>query len=80
MKTYQHTQRGNAILAALAIAALGVLVGGLAMRPILIGIPILALCAWLFHSLTIEISGSELIWRFGPGVIRKCVALDDTDI
>ena len=58
------------------IATLGILAGGMAFRPILVAIPILVLCGWLFHSLTIEIIGGELHWRFGPGLIRKWVALD----
>jgi len=33
--------------------------------------------AWLFHSLTIEIGARELSWRFGPGLIRKVVQLDE---
>ena len=76
MKTYQHTQRGKFILVAMLMATLGILAGGLAFRPILIAAPILILCGWLFHSLTIEVSEGELRWRFGPGLIRKQVALD----
>lgn len=76
MKTYQHTQRGKLILVAMLIATLGTLAGGLAFRPILIVVPILVLCGWLFHSLTIEVSEGELRWCFGPGLIRKRVALD----
>ena len=76
MNTYQHTQRGKFILVAMLIATLGVVAGGLAFRPVLIAAPIFAVCGWLFHSLTIEMTGSELHWRFGPGLIRKQVALD----
>jgi len=76
MNAYQHTQRGKFILVAMLIAMLGILAGGLAFRPILMAVPILILCGWLFHSLTIEVAGGELRWRFGPGLIRKQVALD----
>lgn len=75
MKTYHHTQRGTFILVAMSVTAVAMLLGGLAMRPLLFGIPILALCAWLFHSLTIEISEGELRWRFEPGWIHKRVSL-----
>jgi len=76
MNIYQHTQRGKFILLAMLIATVGVVVGGLAFRPILFTVPIFVLCAWLFHSLTIEVTGGELRWRFGPGLLRKRVALD----
>jgi hypothetical protein len=76
MKTYHHTQRGNLILLAVAIAAVGILLCGIALKPLLIVLPMLALCAWLFHSLTIEIAEGELSWRFGAGWIRKRVPLD----
>lgn len=58
------------------IATLGALAAGLASRYALIVVPILVLCGWLFHSLTIEVGEGELRWRFGPGLIRKRVALD----
>lgn len=76
MITYQHTQRGKVILVAMIVGATGMAVGAVALRPLLIGVPILALVGWLFHSLTIEISDGELHWRFGPGFIHKRVPLD----
>jgi hypothetical protein len=76
MNTYQHTQRGNYILVAMLCAALAALAGGYFLRPTLAVVPVLLLCGWLFHSLTIEVAGGELHWRFGPGLIRKRVALD----
>jgi hypothetical protein len=76
MTTYEHTQRGKFILVAMTLATLGVLAGGVAFRPVLFAAPILILCGWLFHSLTIEVTPAELRWRFGPGLIRKRVALD----
>ena len=75
MKTYHHTQRGTLILVAMSVTAVAMLLGGLALRPLMFSIPILALCAWLFHSLTIEIAEGELRWRFGPGWIHKRVSL-----
>jgi hypothetical protein len=32
---------------------------------------------FLFHSLTIEVSAQELQWYFGPGILRKRIALSD---
>ena len=75
MKTYHHTQRGTLILVAMSVTAVAMLLGGLALRPLMFGIPILALCGWLFHSLLIEIADDELRWRFGPGWIHKRVPL-----
>jgi hypothetical protein len=76
MKTYQHTQRGKLLLVAMSIATLGTLAIGLVSRHALFVAPIMALCGWLFHSLTVEIAEGELRWRFGPGLISKRVALD----
>jgi hypothetical protein len=75
MKTYHHTQRGALLLVAMSVAAGAMLIGGIAKHPLLFGMPIFALCGWLFHSLTIEIAESELRWRFGPGWIHKRVSL-----
>ena len=77
MKTYQHTKRGTLILVAMSVAVCAMLIGGISKHPLLFGIPILALCAWLFHSLTIEIAEGELRWRFGPGWIHKRVPVGE---
>ena len=77
MKTYQHKQRATLILVVFAVIALVDLILGLRLsRLSWIVFPVVAICAWLFHSLTIEITDGELRWRFGPGLIRKRVALD----
>ena len=42
--------------------------------------PIFALVAlvhWLVYSMTVEVSGQELRWHFGPGFWRKQIALAD---
>jgi len=75
---YQHTQRGTLILAvtlglAAVFASLGLARTG--QKGLWVSLPILLGCAWLFHSLTIEITDRELRWRFGPGLIRKSVPL-----
>ena len=74
--SYQHTQRGTLMLAALL--GISVFVAGLALTTLpelWIPFPVFLICAWLFHSLTIEIGERELRWRFGPGLLRKQVAL-----
>jgi hypothetical protein len=38
---------------------------------------ILALCAFLFSSLTIRVTDRALCWHFGPGLIRKEVPLSE---
>lgn len=76
MKTYQHTQRGTLILIAMVIASAIAILGGFALRPVFVVVPLLLLGAWLFHSLTIEIADGELRWRFGPGLIHKRVPLE----
>jgi hypothetical protein len=78
--SYQHTQRGTVILAVtLVMAALfiGLGLAIVAAKSLWISTPILLACAWLFNSLTIEITERELRWRFGPGLIRKTVPLAD---
>lgn len=76
MNTYQHTQRGKYILAAMLLSALVAIGAGFVSRPAFIIVPILLVCGWLFHSLTIEVTDGELRWRFGPGWIRKRVPLE----
>jgi len=78
--SYQHTQRGTLILAVtLGLAALFIGLGLTiaAVKSLWISAPILLACAGLFHSLTIEITDRELRWRFGPGLIRNRVPLDE---
>ena len=74
--SYQHTQRGTLIIAVtLGMATVFIGLGFVALKPFWVSAPILVACAWLFHSLTIEISDRELRWRFGPGLIRKSILL-----
>ena len=78
--SYKHTQRGTLILAAtlgLAAIFIGVGMADTGVKPLWVSVPILIVCAWLFHSLTIEITDRELCWRFGPGLIRKKVSLSE---
>lgn len=80
MKRYQHRQFAGAILASLSAATLGSACLTLIVPPQQRWILALAgglflLCAALFGSLSIEIEGEELTWRFGIGVIRRRVML-----
>jgi len=73
---YRHTQTGTLILVAtlgmaFAIAVLAILVSKVFWLTVIF----LVLVAWLFHSLTIEITDHTLGWQFGPGWIRKSVPL-----
>ena len=77
---YKHTQRGTLILVVLlGLAALfiGLGLANAGVKLLWISPPILLASAWLFHSLTIEIADRELRWRFGPGLIRKNVPLNE---
>ena len=76
--SYKHTQRGTVILIILlGVAALFIILGITLLKSFWFSAPILLACAWLFHSLTIEITDRELRWGFGPGLIRNCVPLTE---
>ena len=76
--SYKHTQRGTVILAVtLSMAALFLALGLAGIKAFCFSVPLLLVSAWLFHSLTIEIAGRELCWRFGPGLIRKSIPLSE---
>ena len=83
MIRYEHTQRGAVLLvtflvAALFLLALGMLTPG--VRELLFTvIGILAICGFLFSSLTIQITDRVLRWQFGPGLIRKEVPLREIE-
>jgi hypothetical protein len=75
---YSHTQRGyllsgSLVGAALIVMALSLRIGWNAAN-ILVEIVLVAM-AFLFYSMTVEISGDILFIRFGPGLIRKQIPL-----
>lgn len=80
---YEHTQRGTVLLVTFLLTALFLLaLGTLAPteREVLyIVIGILAICGFLFSSLTIQITDRALRWQFGPGLIRKEVPLREIE-
>ena len=77
---YQHTQIGIAVLVALALISLLIIiiftVVGWHWIPAIV-LAILAIAAFLFHSLTVEITDNQLRLRFGPGVIQKTYPLGE---
>jgi len=74
--SYQHTQRGTLIVVAtLSMALVVALLAMLVLKPFWITTVFLVTIAWLFHSLTIEITDRTLGWKFGPGLIRNSVLL-----
>ena len=76
--SYKHTQRGTLILIVLlGLAALFIILGLTMLKSFWFSAPILLACAWLFYSLTIEITDRELRWRFGPGLIRNRVLITE---
>jgi hypothetical protein len=74
---YRHRQIGWTIIIVLGLAALFAAAASLTTpRPTsLLVIAVLILTGLLFSSLTIEITESELVWFFGPGFLKKRVAL-----
>src|SRR4051794_25466506 len=77
MKTYQHTQSAKAILTVLCIAFCFFAVGAINFHPLVVPMIVLWLSAWIFRSMTIEISETDLTWYFGPGFPRKSVRLSE---
>jgi len=76
--TYSHTQIGTLILWAVAATlvlsiAISMTVGWQPVALLVAGL--LAVLLFLFHSLTVRITSSLLVVRFGPGLIRKSFQL-----
>jgi len=80
-ESYQHTQIGYLIIVALTAGLL--LCAGLLLtvefNAIALGVLILlAICLWLFATLTVTVDDESLAIRFGPGlVVRKRWLLND---
>jgi len=74
VKRYEHTQVGYFIVVAImaAMVAIGIILVNTGVNWIAIAVlVVLAVIVVLFHSLTVVISGEELVVKFEPGVIRK---------
>lgn len=85
---YQHTQPAHVIRIAMVLTLAPMLLV-MALVPnagsapafanaIVVGVAIImAATAALFWSMTVTVTDAELVWHFGPGVIRKRVPLAD---
>ena len=74
--SYKHTQRGTLILAVtLGMAFILAILAMMVLKPFWFTAVFLVVIAWLFRSLTIEITDRTLGWKFGPGLIYKSVPL-----
>jgi len=82
---YRHTQRGTLMLAALlagaVVLALAAFANPVAAARVVLALSALGLAvlAWLFSSLTVEVRAGEVCWYFGPGLWRYRLALADVD-
>jgi hypothetical protein len=80
---YKHRQIGVATMVTLGVDALVCLALSLAVsaphaRMTLLTIAgILGICTVLFCTLTVELSQDSLSWHFGPGILRKKVAITE---
>jgi hypothetical protein len=85
---YRHTQLGTLTLTTLSLAALLTGLPGILAMTLRSGhwhwlmfAPSAFCCglAWLFASLTVEVSGTDIRWYFGPGLWDYRVALSDIE-
>ncbi|WP_105213712.1 hypothetical protein [Pseudoalteromonas sp. T1lg22] len=77
---YQHKQYAWAILA--LILWIGTFVGMAfylmgSDGPMLLFAAILAVCAFLFHGLTVRVDEQGVEWFFGPGIAKKRLAFSE---
>jgi len=80
IKRYEHAQVGYFIIVAIvaAMVAIGIILANAGVNWIAIAVlVVLAVVVVLFHSLTVVISGEELMVQFGRGVIRKRFKLNE---
>jgi uncharacterized membrane protein YfcA len=78
---YEHTQRGTVVQIALLIGAVlcFALAQFLPAPPFVVPMVLIVLVtfAYMFSSLTIQVTDRALHWCFGPGMFRKQVSLTD---
>lgn len=81
MIRYQHRQFGKAIVWPLGLSVvLGLIIAAIDWPRAYIGLGVAGIClacAYLFSSLSIEVTDRHLRWTFGPGIISKQVSLTD---
>jgi len=77
MKTYQHTQPARAIVKGLMAMGVVFAAASTVIHPLIAGTVVVFVMAYLFRSMTIEISNRELTWYFGSGFPRKIVPIGE---
>ena len=77
MNTYQHTQPGTVIVVTVSAVCVLFAIAAIFVHLLVISALLMGITAWLFRSLTIEISETRLIWFFGSGWPRKSVPLSE---
>jgi hypothetical protein len=73
MKTYQHTQPAITIVRSMIVMILLFAIGAIFIHQLIIAVIVISIVTWIFRSMTIETSDTELIWYFGSGFPRKSV-------
>ena len=82
IKRYEHTQVGSLIIVAMAatMVLIGIILVNAGINWIAIGVMVvIAIALILFSSLTVVIWEEELEVRFGPGLIRKRIKLNEIE-
>ena len=82
IKRYEHTQVGYFIIVAIVatMVAIGIIMANAGVNWIAaIVLVVLVVVLALFHSLTVIISGEELVVQFGPGAIRRRFKLNEIE-
>jgi hypothetical protein len=82
MNTYTHTQRAGVIVTLSSVMAAVVAAIAVAFRlPVMLAIVVvLAVVAWLFRSITVEVTPEEIRWQFGGGWLRRRFPLRDVAV
>lgn len=79
---YRHEQKGYLMTGSVVVAIVAVLGVMLSTEITAVGVAVLvvlAISAYLFHSLTIEIDEKGLAFYFSSGIVKKRIALEDID-
>jgi hypothetical protein len=77
MKTYQHTQPAYAMMMGLTGTGMLFLILSSVIHPFIVGAIVLFVIGYLFRSMTIEISDTEIVWYFGSGFPLKRMPLSE---
>jgi hypothetical protein len=77
MKTYERTQPATTILVSVGVLFLITAITSAILYPLIFSAVLLLIAAWMFRSLTIEVSDTDLAWHFGSGWPGKRVPLTE---